>query len=195
MTPKQAAPRACPRGPVRLLQRVAQGRGGAAVCAHLPLVSGGMAGRTEADSLVARGAASAAARRAGQLGMDRRRFLAALAGGPLAPPLVAEAQQAVVKVYRLGLLCPGTVPGPSDPTVLSLLPTVLRERGYIEGQNLLIERRFADDKPDRLPGLARELVQIQPDIIVALSGLAVKAARDATTTIPIVMLISADPVP
>ena len=126
--------------------------------------------------------------------MDRRRFLAALAGGLLAPPLVAEAQQAVVKVYRLGILSPGAVPGPSDPTVLSLLPTVLRERGYIEGQNLLIERRFADDKPDRLPGLARELVQIQPDIIVALSGLAVQAARDATTTIPIVMLISADPV-
>jgi len=126
--------------------------------------------------------------------MNRRIFLGTLAGGLLATPLVAEAQQTVVKVYRLAILSPGAVPGPSDPTVLSLLPTVLRERGYIEGQNLLIERRFADDKPDRLPGLARELVQVQPDIIVALSGLAVRAARDATRTIPIVMLISADPV-
>jgi putative ABC transport system substrate-binding protein len=121
--------------------------------------------------------------------------MAMLAGGVLAAPMAVGAQQrAAGKAYRLGILSPGSVPGPSDPTVLGLLPTVLREHGYVEGQNLLIERRFADDKPDRLPGLARELVQLQPDIIVALSGLAVRAARDATTMIPIVMLISADPV-
>ena len=130
----------------------------------------------------------------GQLAMDRRRFVAMVAGGILARPIAVRAQQTAGNVYHLGILSPGAFPDPSVPSLPSLLPTVLRERGYIEGQNLLIERRFADDKPDRLPGLARQLVQVRPDVIVALSGLAVQAARDATTTIPIVMLMSADPV-
>ena len=76
----------------------------------------------------------------------------------------------------------------------NLLPTALREFGYLEGRNLVVERRFADDEFDRLPRLARELVQRQPDVIVAVSGQATQAARDATATIPIVMVISADPV-
>jgi len=127
--------------------------------------------------------------------MDRRSFLGALAGGLLTAPLAAAAQQAAGKVYRLGILSPGAVPGdPSVPTMPNLLPTVLREHGYVEGRNLVVERRFADDKPDRLAGLARELVQIRPDIIVTLSGQAAQVARDATTKIPIVMVIAADPV-
>ena len=111
-----------------------------------------------------------------------------------AAPLIAEAQQAVGKVYRIGILSPGGVPAPSTPTMTNLVPAVLREHGYVEGRNLVVERRFANDKRDRLPGLARELGQVRPDVIVALSGQAAQAARDATTTIPIVMTIAADPV-
>ena len=126
--------------------------------------------------------------------MNRRAFLGTLAGGILAAPLSAKAQQTAGKVYRLGILSPGVAPGPSVPTISNLLPTALREHGYVERRNLVVDRRFADDKPDRLPGLARELVNVRPDVVVALSGQAVQAARDATTMIPIVMVIAADPV-
>jgi len=125
---------------------------------------------------------------------NRRTFLSTVGAGLLASPLAAEAQQAAGKVYRLGILSPGAAPGPSVPTISNLLPAVLRERGYVERTNLVVDRRFADDKPDRLPGLARELVNVRPDIVVALSGQAVQAARDATAVIPIVMVIAADPV-
>jgi len=124
--------------------------------------------------------------------MDRRTFLETFAAGML--PVVVEAQQTPGRVYRLGILSLGTVPDPSIPSIPNLLPSVLRERGYVDGRNLVVERRFADDKPDRLPGLTRELLQARPDIIVALSGQAVQAARNATTMIPIVMVIAADPV-
>ena len=124
--------------------------------------------------------------------MDRRTFLETFAAGML--PVVVEAQQTPGRVYRLGILSLGTVPDPSVPSIPNLLPVALRERGYVEGRNLVVERRFADDKPDRLPGLARELLQARPDIIVGLSGQAVQAARNATTMIPIVMVIAADPV-
>jgi putative ABC transport system substrate-binding protein len=125
--------------------------------------------------------------------VDRRTFLGALAGGLLAAPLPAGAQQAG-KVYRLGVISPGGVPDTSVPTIPNLLPATLRELGYVEGRNLVVDRRFADDKPDRLPGLARELVRLRPDVIVGVSGQAIQAVRDATATIPIVMVISTDPV-
>jgi putative ABC transport system substrate-binding protein len=69
-----------------------------------------------------------------------------------------------------------------------LLPTALQQLGYAEGQNLVIERRFAEGKRDRLPGLARELVQLRMETIVAISNEPIRAAKDATQTIPIVML-------
>ena len=126
--------------------------------------------------------------------MDRRAFLAILTGGLLAAPLAAEAQPAG-KVYRLGMLMPGVRGDPSSPLTANILPVILRELGYIEGQNLVIERRFAEGKLDRLPGLARELAQLRLDVLVAASPLPVRAAKDATKTIPIVMLLSySDPV-
>jgi ABC-type uncharacterized transport system substrate-binding protein len=69
-----------------------------------------------------------------------------------------------------------------------LLPTALQHLGYAEGQNLVIERRFAEGQRDRLPGLARELVELQMEAIVAISNEPIRAAKDATQTIPIVML-------
>jgi len=125
--------------------------------------------------------------------MDRRVFMGALAGGLLAAPLAAEGQQAG-NVYRLGVLTPGVRPS-SPVTTVNLLLVILREMGYVEGKNLLVEQRFAEGKLDRLPGLARELVQLRMDTLVAISPPAIKAAKDATNTIPIVMLLSySDPV-
>jgi len=114
----------------------------------------------------------------------------------LAAPFDVEAQEHKAgKVYRLGVLTPGARPAPSLPVITNLLPAILRELGYVEGQNLIIERRFAEGKLDRLPGLARELVQRQVDILAAVSPAAVRAAKDTTKTIPIVMLLTySDPV-
>ncbi len=106
---------------------------------------------------------------------------------------VAEAQAG--RVYRLGMLSPGARPAASFPMSSTLLPLILGELGYVVGQNLVVERRFAEGKLDRLPGLARELVRLRVDALVAFSPPAVQAARDATKTIPIVMLLAySDPV-
>jgi putative ABC transport system substrate-binding protein len=91
-----------------------------------------------------------------------------------------------------GILSPAGLPPRRASSHLRIID-VLREVGYVEGHNLLVERRYADGKFDRLPGLARELVQTKGDGIVAV-GAAVGAAKDATKTIPIVMGIVADPV-
>ena len=126
----------------------------------------------------------------------RLTFVVSLVLVLLAAPLDVEAQEHKAgKVYRLGVLTPGARPPPSLPVITNLLPAILRELGYVEGQNLVIERRFAEGKLDRLPGLARELVQLRMDTLVAVSPPSVKAAKDATNTIPIVMLLSySDPV-
>jgi putative tryptophan/tyrosine transport system substrate-binding protein len=119
--------------------------------------------------------------------VDRRGFLVTSLAGVLAAPLSIGAQQ-VGKVYRIGILIPGA-PAPSDRATISLLvPVALRELGYVEGQNLLVERRYAGGKPDRLSGLARELVELRADVIVAVSNEAIQAAKNATKTIPIVMI-------
>jgi putative ABC transport system substrate-binding protein len=117
--------------------------------------------------------------------MDRRAFLGTLTGGFLAAPLDVEGQQAG-KVYRLGVL--NSVPGRSHIT--KALEEGLRERGYVEGQNLAIEWSLGEHLPDG----AAKLVRFRPDIIVAISLSAAVAAKQATTTIPIVVLIVGDAV-
>jgi len=123
--------------------------------------------------------------------MDRRSFLTGVSAW-LAAPLAAEAQQAG-KVYRLGILSPSAPPRPGEYSGRFHLIEVLRELGYVEGQNLVVERRYAEGQTDQLPGLARELVRIPVDVIVAVS-VAVGVAKDATKTIPIVMGFAIDPV-
>lgn len=110
----------------------------------------------------------------------------------LAALLATEAQQAG-KVYRLGILTPGGRPPPGTSTGFLHLIEVLRELGYVDGRNLVVERRYAEGKTDRLPGLAGELVRIPVDVIVAVAT-AVDVARDATKTVPIVMGFASDPV-
>jgi putative tryptophan/tyrosine transport system substrate-binding protein len=126
--------------------------------------------------------------------MNRRTFLCGLTVGTLAAPIIAVAQQAR-KSYRLGVLAPNAPPDPSDlGSGIVLLRKHLLEMGHIEGQNLIIESRFADGKFDRLPALARELVGVHADVIVAFGESAIRAAKDATRMIPIVMAFGVDPV-
>jgi putative tryptophan/tyrosine transport system substrate-binding protein len=125
--------------------------------------------------------------------MDRRAFLGTLAGSLLAAPLAAEAQQAR-HVYRLGIL-QQTTPEPQNPRFARISWSAdLRELGYVEGQNLAIESRFAGGRIEWLSELARELVQLKPDVIVPVGTNAIRAVKDSTTTIPIVMYGGVDPI-
>jgi len=109
----------------------------------------------------------------------------------LATPLAAEAQQAD-KVYRLAIL--GSTRPPPNQAVWEPLVTGLRDHGYTEGRNLVFDVRYAEGRSERFPGLAAELLRLQPDLIVAVTEPAVQAAKSATRTIPIVMLLVGDPV-
>jgi putative ABC transport system substrate-binding protein len=112
----------------------------------------------------------------------------------LAAPLAAETQQAG-KVVRIGYLSPAEPPTPAAPSEsLDAFKQGMRALGYVEGRHFAVETRFADAKLDRLPGLAAELVALPVDIIVTIGTPTVKAAKEATATIPIVMAGSGDPV-
>ena len=117
----------------------------------------------------------------------RRVFLGTLAGGLLAAPLAAVAQQAG-KVARVGFL--GTLLSPT----LEAFTDGLRQLGWVEGQNLILERRFSEGRQERFRELASELVRLKVDVIVTSGTPASVAAKAATTTIPIVMAVVIDPV-
>jgi putative ABC transport system substrate-binding protein len=121
--------------------------------------------------------------------MKRREFITLLGGAAAAWPLAARAQQAG-RVWRIGAL--GT--GPPIPARLSAFRDGLRERGYVEGQNLLIDVRWPQDSFEREPGIVTELVRSNVDVIVAWATPSVIAARRATSTIPVVMVGVSDPV-
>ena len=115
--------------------------------------------------------------------------LAAAIALSLVTPLTAEAQPAG-KVYRLGFLW-----GPRfGPRTMPVFEQGLRDLGWIDGQNIVIERRSAEGDLDRLPRLASELVNLKVDLIVALSGPETSAAKQATRTIPIVFILHGDPI-
>jgi len=129
--------------------------------------------------------------------ITRRAFIGALAGGFLAVPVTALAQQ--TKVSRVGFLFQGSAPPPgemSSPLILTnlILTNTLHELGYIEGHNIVIDRRWADSKMERFPILATELVALKPDVLVATSTPGGLAAQRATATIPIVLAEVSDPV-
>ena len=123
--------------------------------------------------------------------MDRRTFIRGVVGNVLAASLAAKAQQPG-KTYRLGYL--STPTRQSVERVVEALLRKLRELGWVEGQNLIIEYRWAEGNVERLPELAAELVRLKVDIIVAPAGSAALAARNATRTIPIVTIFAGDPV-
>ena len=103
-----------------------------------------------------------------------------------------EAQQASKKIPRIGFL------SANSPAAISArieaLRQGLRELGYVEGKNIVIEWRYAEGKPDRLPALATELVRLKVDVLVASGPAVTRAAKEATSTIPIVMTHDPDPV-
>ena len=121
--------------------------------------------------------------------MDRRAFLGAL--GLVAAPLASEAQQPG-KVYRIGVVSSGR---PDQERLLqAALRERLRERGWVEGQNIVIEWRYAEGQYDRAPQLIAELLRLTPDLLMTRGGPVAAAAKRATTTIPIVMWGITDPV-
>ena len=124
--------------------------------------------------------------------ITRRAFIASVAG-ILTTPLAAEAQQAV-KVNRIGLLGGSPPNSPGGRRAWEGFFQGMRELGYVEGQNILIEGRFYGDHTERLPALAAELVQLKVDVIVAGAAPAPEAAQRATSTIPIIMAIHVDPI-
>ena len=119
----------------------------------------------------------------------RRRFLIT-AGALLAAPLAAEAQQAA-KIARIGYLAFNLAASPHGPEAFR---QGLRDLGYVEGRNLVIEYRDAEGKFERLPALAAELVALKVDVILAPSTVAALAAKQATRTLPIVFAAAGDPV-
>jgi len=123
--------------------------------------------------------------------MNRRNTLFALLALGLAP-LVSRAQQQD-KVWRVGFLTQRRRPDSIDSDFIGAFPRAMRALGYVEGKNLVIEWRF-DDRSERLPDLAEELVRLKLDVIVSGSSQAISALQKATTTIPIVMATSGDPI-
>jgi putative tryptophan/tyrosine transport system substrate-binding protein len=121
----------------------------------------------------------------------RRKLVIAFGAGALVTPLASFAQQQR-KVWRVGFLSPASASLSSSNTNAFLKR--MRELGYVEGKNLVVEWRFADGKLERLPGLAAELVQLKVDVIVTGGSPAISAAQKATSTIPIVMTPAGDPV-
>src|SRR5215471_19900215 len=125
--------------------------------------------------------------------MTRRRLGLIIALGLgliVAARLTADAQH-TAKVWRVGVLMDLYRPDANPPQALR---QGLRDLGYVEGRNLIIDWRYQLGQSDRLPAFAAELVHLKPDIIVADSTVAIRAALQATSTIPIVMANSADAV-
>jgi len=118
--------------------------------------------------------------------IDRRAFLAALGVGTAARPLSAGAQQS--KMPRVGILFGFST------LLIESFERGLRELAYVEGKNILIERRLSGGKNERLPELAADLVRLKVDVIFAPSTPMVRAAKQATSTIPIVFAVVSDPV-
>ena len=123
--------------------------------------------------------------------MTRRTFLCGLTLGTLSAPLAIQAQQAA-KVPRIGFL---QLNPAANPHLREAFLQGLRDLGYVEGRNVVIEYRSAEGKAERLPALAAELVALKVDVIVSGGGTPTAlAAKQATRTLPIVFASAADPV-
>jgi putative ABC transport system substrate-binding protein len=123
----------------------------------------------------------------------RRKLVIALGASALAAPLGSFAQQQT-KIWRVGFLSPRHVDFVDTDVFYGPFRQGMRELGYVEGRNLVIEWRSAEGKYERLPGLATELVNLKVDVIVTAGAPAAHAAQKASTTIPIVLGTSGDPV-
>ena len=125
--------------------------------------------------------------------MRRREFITLLGGATVAWPLAARAQQPTATTHRLGMLFATSEQAAKVWGLLEAVTQGLKEYGWVGGQNIAIEYRFADFKADALPKLAVEVVQLRVDAIVTDSTPATQAAKNATRTVPIVAVTN-DPV-
>jgi len=121
--------------------------------------------------------------------MKRREFITLFGGAAAAWPLAASAQQ-IKKVSRVGFLWDGP---DVFPDALEAFRQGLRDLGYVEGQTIAIEYRWADGKPERMREFAEELVGLKVDVIITPSSIYTGAAKQATSTIPIIFMSHADP--
>ena len=125
--------------------------------------------------------------------MDRRSFISVLAAGALAPVLLGAKAQPAGKVYRIGCLSLNPI-DPSSPGIFEGFLRGLRERGWVVGHNVTLEYRNGGGRAERLRDAAQELVALNVDLIVAWGVVDIRAAMQATRTIPIVMGVhSGDP--
>ena len=122
--------------------------------------------------------------------MTRRRELLRVAGAVCLPASAQLLAQTPPRVYRLGIL---RASAPAPELSNALLDT-LRYLGYVEGRNLVVDRRFASGKLEQLGALARELIALRVDVMVCVGSAAVRAARETTSTVPILMFGNFDPV-
>lgn len=123
------------------------------------------------------------------MGIVRRRQILIVAGALLAIPRFVQAQQAA-RVYRIGYFSPTS---PSSAIFDAFRPA-LRDLGYIEGRNVIIEERYAEGKLERLPAIVTELIRLKVDLLLTGSTVSALAAKRATTTVPIVFATVFDPV-
>src|SRR5262245_18896823 len=121
----------------------------------------------------------------------RREFVDTLGSAAVIWPLAARAQQQVGKKYVVGIFSAGG--GGVQAALNAAFSNGLREWGWVEGKNVVFDNRNAEDRLERLPELAADLVRLKVDVIVAAGTLAPLAAKQATTTIPIVMTTAGDP--
>ncbi len=122
--------------------------------------------------------------------IDRRALIRGAAALLVGAQSFAHAQQPA-RIYRIGIL--ETIPATQNAANLGALRKGLRELGYVEGRNLIIEYRSADGHPERFPGLAAELLRLKVDLILTRGTPAAKAAKDSTETVPVVMATMGDP--
>src|SRR3974377_2429102 len=123
--------------------------------------------------------------------MNRREFVTLLGGAVTTWPLAARAQRAAMPV--VGFLDPRSPEALADR--LRGFRQGLKDTGFVEGENVAVEYRWAENRPDRLPALVADLMRRGVDVIAALGGLAAaSAAKGATSTIPIIFIVSDDPV-
>ena len=124
--------------------------------------------------------------------MRRREFITLLGSAAATYPLEARAQQSGRRLPRIGFL--GSASAVGSTKAIDALRMGLRDFGYVEGRNIIIEFRWAEERYDRLPQLIRELIAMPVDLLITHGTPGTRAAKQATSTIPIVMAISGDAV-
>jgi putative tryptophan/tyrosine transport system substrate-binding protein len=125
--------------------------------------------------------------------MRRRQFIKLIGGAAAAWPLSARGQQSSNKIPVVGVLWHAGSAEEED-VYLSVLVKAFNDLGYVDGKNIHLEQRFPAENPNRFPILARELVELNPDVIIAVTNLGMVEVKRATSTIPIVFVLPQDPV-